>query len=180
MIPESRVNINSKDKEADIFLKSKIGEESAVKLKSVEQSIEGVETHPPEGMSVEIKTAPKKVAKSAPKPTEAQRMRASGLSPIPSPPSTIEKDEEPVEFVLKADVQTGPLIDDFNIAYYEKSGGSNFVLVEELHESFASDHFEKLSEFVKLINKLKLEKYTRTQAKANLNSEYNKLIDSLF
>ena len=131
-------------------------------------------------MSVDTKAAPKIAIRSAQKPTEAQMIRAEGLSSIPSPPSTIVTEEEPVEFVLKADIQTGPLIDDFNIAYYEKSGGSNFVLVEELHESFASDHFEKLSEFVKLINKLKLEKYTRTQAKANLNSEYNKLIDSLF
>lgn len=174
---------NSKDKDADIFLKTIIGAESAAKLKKKEKPSESMETRSLKPMSAATLPVSKKVIakKSAPSPTESKIAKPPGYSAIPAPPSSMEKEtDDHSEFVLKADFQTGPIIDSFNIAYYEKSGGSNFVLVEELHESFKSEHFEKLSNFVKLINKLKLEKYTRTQAKANLNSEYNKLIDDLF
>ncbi len=173
---------NSKDKDANIFLKSKIGADPPVKLKSVEIPSESVETRTLKPMAAEPITSKKVVAKKPSPVSKVSKLKSvPGLSSIPAPPSSIDKEKsDHTEFVLKADVQTGPIIDEFHIAYYERSGGSNFVLVEELHDSFGSEHFEKLSEFVKLINKLKLEKYTRTQAKANLNAEYNKLIDTLF
>lgn len=177
---------NSKDKEADTFLKSKIGADPAVKLKKVEKPKEILDSRTLKPMTTETNTESMKVSvaiesSQKPKQRKVKVTKPMSVSAIPAPPSTIRREtDEPDQFILKGDIQTGPIIDEFHIAYYEKSGGSNFVLVEELHESFESDHFVKLSDFVKLINKLKIEKNSRIQAKASLNAEYNKLIDTIF
>ena len=73
------------------------------------------------------------------------------------------------------------IIDDFQIAYYETVGNSNFFLVEELAEGIDNESaYEAVKEHIALINSLINRKVRRQEAIQELFHSIKKLAADLF
>ncbi|MCY3410954.1 MAG: hypothetical protein INQ03_04870 [Candidatus Heimdallarchaeota archaeon] len=102
---------------------------------------------------------------------------------IPAPaveePTKPELDEQ---FVLAGDRATGEvMIDQFQISYYEQSGGSNFILIKELTNKINnSSEFKHVEDFVEAINNLCERNATQLTAKKVLEKQLDVLIKTLY
>lgn len=116
--------------------------------------------------------------KSQPKSskTSPQYFTPKKVNPsIPAPPS-IKVKTQPDPFILPGDLNTGPMIDEFQIAYYEQTHGQNFVLVEELDTSIDLEHFHLLQKHVKLLNKVLTGKISKLEGKQQLLDSIDNLL----
>ena len=120
------------------------------------------------------------------KPVEKPQIPKSNLPPpsmskIPQAPIYQQSNTQSYDqFALKGDVSTGPIIEEFQINYYEQTGGSNFMLMEEMHPSFDSKQFASIEKFVKSLNEFKEEGLQQTQAKKKLQRKLTYLVKSLY
>ncbi|MHA2172054.1 MAG: hypothetical protein ACXAB7_19460 [Candidatus Kariarchaeaceae archaeon] len=102
---------------------------------------------------------------------------------IPAPSKkTLPVNDIREEPLLKAEMtKVGPVIEEFQISYYEKSGGSNYILVEELDRAIEnSDDFDIIINHVSLINELVKSGAGKEEASNKLHNSVDHLIDKFF
>ncbi|MHA2028434.1 MAG: hypothetical protein ACXAC2_13300 [Candidatus Kariarchaeaceae archaeon] len=123
----------------------------------------------------EIEMVPPK-PKRKPLPTVVPSTIPKVKLPSPSTKSTmgiakgdLHDDEEPVQ-----------MVEEFQIAYYEASGGAK-LLIEELEESITEGAgYDKLVDHIQLINELVKSKSSNNEAKVKLEKSITSLTNALF
>ncbi|MHA2092196.1 MAG: hypothetical protein ACW98K_15190, partial [Candidatus Kariarchaeaceae archaeon] len=133
-----------------------------------------------------IPTQPKKTKPEIPlvKETASMDSKVEQLrKTIPAPSKkTLPVNGISEEPLLKAEMtKVGPVIEEFQISYYEKSGGSNYILVEELDRAIEnSDDFDVIINHVSLINELVKSGAAKEEASNKLHSSVDRLVDKFF
>ncbi|MHA2250558.1 MAG: hypothetical protein ACXAD7_09350 [Candidatus Kariarchaeaceae archaeon] len=142
-----------------------------------------VQQQPPEKSVQELRTTIPTAAKSQPavKPQDKSVQQLRSTIPTTSTINLPEVADE-IEILPVGDkVDTGPMVEDFQIAYYEASGGSNYILIEELDKAFKnSDDLESIVNHVSMINELVKKQTKKVQAKKLLSTSLDDLINTLF
>ncbi len=125
--------------------------------------------HAPVAPTIEIK--PKKKLSSIPQ------------TKIPMPPETLNTPSElDNQFMLKGDISEGNdlMIDQFQISYYDRSGGSNYILIQELSDKIDGSQFDQIRELVNSINELCDRDSTQLTAQKILTKQLDKMIKIVF
>lgn len=101
---------------------------------------------------------------------------------IPQPPETEKTPSELDEkFIPIGDRGTGQIIDEFQITYYDKSGGSNFLLIEELDKGITKTHeYTQIKNLIAAINDLVANNATQLTASKILKNQLAILIKTIY
>lgn len=101
---------------------------------------------------------------------------------IPQPPETEKTPSELDEkFIPVGDRGTGQIIDEFQITYYDKSGGSNFLLLEELDKGITKTHeYTQIKNLIAAINDLVANNATQLTASKILKNQLAILIKTIY
>ncbi len=112
------------------------------------------------------------------KRTDIDKLKKS----IPSPKVKPTKTKLPPTLIPKAiEVDTTPMIEDFQIAYYEKTGGKNYIIVEQLNEKINNmAQFNSIIGFLNEINFLLEKQADPDLARETLERELNNIIEEIF
>ena len=139
----------------------------------------------PEPVEMEKYTEPtpqKPVTKPKAKPIP-QTEKKSVTKPFIPQPSRVQPTPETANeaFNPKAEGSTGPMIEEFQIAYYEASGGENFLLIEELSKRLSNNHeFLQIADLIRSINELCDRDATQLTAKKVLSKQLDILIKTIY
>ncbi|MCH8907670.1 MAG: hypothetical protein IH840_11315, partial [Candidatus Heimdallarchaeota archaeon] len=133
------------------------------------------------------KTTKKKVAKKEKsakkkgKVKKAKKASTKQLTNIPSAPVTTgDRGVDPFQRLADQE-DTGPIVDDFQIAYFEASGGKKFIVMQEFDNVLKGDtDFKMLEAHIALINDLLNDKTSHKDAKAVLTKSINNIVENLF
>lgn len=84
------------------------------------------------------------------------------------------------QFMPKAEYSAGPMIAHFQISYYEKSGGTNYILIHELNEKIGDEQFELIKDFIQVIDDMSKDDTSKDIARQVLAEKLDTIINHIY